>query len=118
LNESYISNLYPTNQPDRLNNVEKVVLWNSQPGIYTVTVVGYQIPMGPQDFALVVSYATSDIQRPSCCSEGKGLSALAISLIVIVSVAAVGLLVILCYYLRNRGKETDDNTYKEFSGTT
>lgn len=40
---------------DRRNNVEEVWLQNAGPGTYTVRVTGFNVPMGPQPFALVVS---------------------------------------------------------------
>ncbi|HUV04373.1 MAG TPA: S8 family serine peptidase [Armatimonadota bacterium] len=40
---------------DRLNNVEGVDINSPMPGTYTVTISGYNIPDGPQAFALVVS---------------------------------------------------------------
>ncbi|HXF86427.1 MAG TPA: S8 family serine peptidase [Anaerolineales bacterium] len=39
---------------DRRNNVENVYIQNPAAGTYTVTVSGYNIPNGPQKFALVV----------------------------------------------------------------
>jgi subtilisin family serine protease len=38
---------------DRINNVEGVTLTTPIPGKYTVTVSGYNVPQGPQPFALV-----------------------------------------------------------------
>jgi subtilisin family serine protease len=40
---------------DRLNNVENVVIAAPAAGTYTVTVKGYNVPQGPQRFALVTS---------------------------------------------------------------
>ncbi|MCE5323898.1 S8 family serine peptidase [bacterium] len=40
---------------DRLNNVEQIILDSPETGTYTVRVKGYNVPMGPQDYALVVS---------------------------------------------------------------
>jgi subtilisin family serine protease len=40
---------------DRTNNVENVAIAAPQDGTYTVTVKGYNVPQGPQRFALVVS---------------------------------------------------------------
>lgn len=47
---------WPT-APDRLNNVEQVEQPSPLSGTYTVTVSGYNIPYGPQPFALIVSGA-------------------------------------------------------------
>jgi subtilisin family serine protease len=46
--------------PDRTNNVEVVDLLTPLSGTYTVTVSGFNIPQGPQPFALVVT-ALSDL---------------------------------------------------------
>jgi hypothetical protein len=43
---------------DRRNNVENVYIQNAAAGTYTVTVKGYNIPNGPQKFALVVDGGT------------------------------------------------------------
>lgn len=40
---------------DRLNNVEQILIKSPAAGAYTVRVSGYNVPMGPQDYALVVS---------------------------------------------------------------
>ncbi len=39
---------------DRVNNVENVYVQNAAAGTWTVTVSGFNVPMGPQPFALVV----------------------------------------------------------------
>ena len=39
---------------DRVNNVENVYIQSAGAGVWTVTVSGYNIPQGPQPFALVV----------------------------------------------------------------
>ena len=41
---------------DRLNNQEQVTLANPNPGSYTITVNGFHIPQGPQEYALVYEY--------------------------------------------------------------
>ncbi|ABS27729.1 CARDB domain-containing protein [Anaeromyxobacter sp. Fw109-5] len=41
--------------PDRLNVEEQVLVPPGQAGIYVVTVSGYNVPQGPQPFAVVVS---------------------------------------------------------------
>ncbi len=40
---------------DRVNNVEGIDISSPQPGTYTVRVSGYNVPYGPQPYALVVS---------------------------------------------------------------
>ena len=40
--------------PDRVNNVENVYVFSAAPGTWTVTVSGFNVPNGPQPFALVV----------------------------------------------------------------
>lgn len=42
---------------DHTNNVEKVTIASPATGVYKVRVTGYNVPMGPQDYALVVSGA-------------------------------------------------------------
>ncbi len=41
--------------PSRKDNVEQVTIANPEVGVYRVRVVGHNVPMGPQDYALVVS---------------------------------------------------------------
>ena len=43
----------PGGSADRVNNVENVHIQSAQSGIWTVQVTGYNIPHGPQPFALV-----------------------------------------------------------------
>jgi len=43
------------NSEDRVNNVEGVDLYEPKPGTYTVEVSGFNVPEGPQPFALAVS---------------------------------------------------------------
>ena len=42
---------------DRLNNVENVYVFAAAAGTWTITVTGYNVPQGPQPFALVVDTA-------------------------------------------------------------
>ncbi len=51
--------------PDRINNVENVVVAAPTSGTYTVTVSGYNVPQGPQPFALVLSGNVSDGTAPA-----------------------------------------------------
>ncbi|MBN1318655.1 MAG: PPC domain-containing protein, partial [Anaerolineales bacterium] len=46
---------YPANGADRLNNLEGIDIPTPQPGAYTIIVAGYNVPLGPQPYALVVS---------------------------------------------------------------
>jgi len=43
--------------PDRLNVEEQVLVKTPLTGVYTVTVTGYNVPVGPQPFALAISGA-------------------------------------------------------------
>jgi subtilisin family serine protease len=43
-------------EADRLNNVETVDIASPEAGLYRVRVSGYNVPLGPQPYALVVSY--------------------------------------------------------------
>lgn len=47
--------------PDRLNNVENVYVAAPTAGDWTVAINGFNVPMGPQPFALVVAGATGPI---------------------------------------------------------
>lgn len=64
---TYLGNVFTAGQsttggtPDRLNTVEQVVLNAPMAGEYTVTVRSFNIPNGPQPFALVV---TGDLTTP------------------------------------------------------
>lgn len=42
---------------DSLNNVEGVLVLNPIPGIWTIKVIGTEVPMGPQPYALVITGA-------------------------------------------------------------
>jgi hypothetical protein len=48
--------------PDHLNNVEGVMIDLPDPGVYTITVTGTNVPLGPQPYALVVS---GGLEQPS-----------------------------------------------------
>ena len=50
--------------PDRINNVENVYVASPSSGLWRVTVSGYNVPMGPQSFALVVDGADSPLGPP------------------------------------------------------
>ena len=55
---------------DRLNNVENIFINTPEVGNYTIEVKAYNVPDGPQDFALFSSgnfdTGTSDIEPPTC----------------------------------------------------
>lgn len=42
-------------KPDRFNNVERIIFSRPEVGRYTIRVRGFNVPHGPQDFALVYS---------------------------------------------------------------
>jgi serine protease AprX len=48
-------NEHPDDERDNLNNVEQVYIGDPEKGTYTVTVSGYNIPKGPQPFAIASS---------------------------------------------------------------
>jgi serine protease AprX len=50
--------------PDRLNNVENTFVPSAVTGTWTVIVSAYNVPMGPQPFALVVDNGPVDGGRP------------------------------------------------------
>jgi hypothetical protein len=50
-----------TRKVDTLNNIEQVTLDNPAAGIYTITVDGSSIPIGPQDFFIVYDFVATDL---------------------------------------------------------
>ncbi len=54
-------------QPDRVNNIEQVVVDAASPGIWTIEVIGYNVPEGPQEFSLAASpnLVTTGIDFPN-----------------------------------------------------
>ena len=63
---------------DHLNNVEGIlVISGAQPGIWTVSVSGFNVPMGPQPFALVMTGAiatqkgTMQMDKATCQSSAS-----------------------------------------------
>ncbi|UZN23580.1 S8 family serine peptidase [bacterium 3DAC] len=56
---SYYGNYMLYDSPDRINNVEVVYLPDAAVGTYTIKVTGYNVPEGPQPFAIVVSGASA-----------------------------------------------------------
>lgn len=83
--ETFKGNVYASGQStpggsyDRLNNVECVQINTPAIGAYVVRVEGYNVPQGPQKFALVVTGALSfsdgvvslDAAKYACASEGS-----------------------------------------------
>jgi uncharacterized repeat protein (TIGR01451 family) len=53
----------PTDQ-DRVNNLVGVDIDTPDPGVYTITVSGYNVPQGPQPYALVASGAIMSEPKP------------------------------------------------------
>ena len=53
-------------RPDRLNNLEQVLVEAPSPGIWTIRVTGHQVPQGPQRFALAATPAMAP-----CASAGR-----------------------------------------------
>mgnify|MGYP000923007381 CR=1 FL=1 len=59
--QTYLGNVYsdghsvPGGTADRLNNVECVQIDNPEVGGYIITVTGYNVPQGPQSYALVAT---------------------------------------------------------------
>ncbi len=45
----------PGGAPDRINNVERLVIAQPEPGRYRIRVRAFNVPSGPQDFSLVYS---------------------------------------------------------------
>jgi subtilase family protein/concanavalin A-like lectin/glucanase superfamily protein/fibronectin type III domain protein len=69
---SFLGNVFAAGQsaaggsPDRLNNVEQVLLAAPAPGLYHITVRAFNVPSSAQPFALVISGA---IQRSPAAPE-------------------------------------------------
>jgi len=53
---------------DRVNNVENVYVQSAESGTWTVTISGYNVPNGPQPFALVVDAAFGPVDNPPTAS--------------------------------------------------
>lgn len=47
---------------DSLNNVEQVVIENPAAGAYTVTVQGFEVPLGPQQYYIVWEFYNDDVK--------------------------------------------------------
>jgi len=47
---------------DSLNNMEQVAIDTAAPGIYTLTVQGFQVPQGPQKYYIVYEFLTDDVE--------------------------------------------------------
>ncbi len=60
----------PGGAADRRNNVEQVLLENPAAGAYTVTVRSFNVPQGPQPFALVVTGALGQCVADGDCDDG------------------------------------------------
>jgi serine protease AprX len=78
----YLGNVFaggwsqPSGTADRTNNLENVYVQAATPGTWTISVRGYNIPNGPQPFALVVNATFS---APTAPAAPGGLSASAVS---------------------------------------
>lgn len=59
---TYYGNSGTSTSRDSINNVEGVELLNPSGGTYTVTVKGTNVPQGPQNFSLVISF-TADVNE-------------------------------------------------------
>ncbi|MEE8526097.1 MAG: S8 family serine peptidase, partial [Thermoanaerobaculia bacterium] len=57
-------------QSDRRDSVEQVLVKNPPPGIYTVTVRAFNVPRGPQPYALVVTGDLPPCGDDSDCDDG------------------------------------------------
>jgi subtilase family serine protease len=54
----------PAGSPDRINNVENVYVFAAMAGTWTITVSGYNVPQGPQPFALVIDTPSDSTGLP------------------------------------------------------
>lgn len=55
-------NAYAVRGIDDLNNVEQVTIDNPLPGIYTISVEGFQVPSGPQTYFVVYEMRTEELE--------------------------------------------------------
>ena len=58
--------------PDRLNNLEQVLIADPKPGVYSIQISPHAVPSGPQSFALVVTgghFTVTSGPRPSYWSH-------------------------------------------------
>src|SRR5262249_38213142 len=63
---------------DRVNNLENVYVASAAAGTWTVVVQGYNVPTGPQPFALVVDgvFGTTPPPDPPSIPDGLGANAI------------------------------------------
>lgn len=57
-------------QADRRDSVEQVLLKNPPPGVYTVTVRAFNVPRGPQPYALVMTGDLPPCSDDADCDDG------------------------------------------------
>jgi hypothetical protein len=62
--------------PDRLNNVEGIDFFAATPGTYTILVNGFNVPSGPQPYALVIR---EDIAQPPTSATPTNFVAVALT---------------------------------------
>lgn len=55
-------NLPATTGRDSLNNTEQVAILNPEPGVYTLTIQGTAVPLGPQPYFIAWEFITDDIK--------------------------------------------------------
>jgi hypothetical protein len=55
--------------PDSINNVEQVSEYITQPTTLSVKVIGYNVPVSPQPYSLVVVYEGLTLTKSSTCAE-------------------------------------------------
>ncbi len=65
-------------EEDHNNNVEQIEIQNPEQGLYTVRVNGFNIPQGPQPFALVLSGATGESPRLEVINISPAYSGIAV----------------------------------------
>jgi len=65
-------------EADHNNNVEQIVIQNPEKGLYTIRVKGFNIPQGPQPFALVLSGATGKPPRLDTINISPAYSKIAV----------------------------------------
>ncbi|HOK55211.1 MAG TPA: hypothetical protein PKV43_12150, partial [Armatimonadota bacterium] len=83
---------------DNKNNVETIDITNPTPGFYTVTVSAFNVPYGPQPYALVASGAICDAE-PTQVDNIQAMKELPDGTAVSITGVPVSAIFKLCFYI-------------------
>jgi hypothetical protein len=61
-----------TKSRDMYNNVESVRVASYKPGVYMIQVIGHDVPLAPQKFALVVTGGDYAVREQASCAHLSG----------------------------------------------